>query len=81
MRTGSAKQKTRPTMPRGYLGDESVHTPGGVFAIVDGRPVAFTFFPLTDPATICYAKAERELLRQCINRMDHWIRLAEELKR
>jgi len=61
--------------------DETVSLPFGVFAIVDGRPIAFlgSASPISSPEAVDYARAQRELLRQCIERLDRWIELAKEI--
>lgn len=61
--------------------DETVSLPAGIFAVVDGHPIAFILGHLQELVSgsdaLPYAKAQRALLRQRAERLDRWIELAK----
>jgi hypothetical protein len=61
--------------------DETVSLPAGIFAVVDGQTLAFVPGNPAVPgfAVLDYAKAQRQMLAQCLERLDRWIELAKEI--
>lgn len=71
------------TIDADFVPNETCTVPRAMFAIVDGHPLLFqnaeSYGGAGNRPLIAYAKAQRQLFLQIIERLDRWIALAVRL--